>query len=70
MCMSAEENRRQAFELVGALLKSAPAYLTSEKGRWIWATGKLAAMVVRWARMDMSVRQEVRGIIESSKRRE
>ena len=67
-CMSSNEDRERSIELVRALLSQAPQHLTTASGRWIWVTGKLAAMVIRWSRMDMSIRQEVRGIIEKSRR--
>jgi len=66
--MSSNEDRERSIELVRALLSSAPQHLTTSSGRWIWVTGRLAAMVIRWSRMDMSIRQEVRGIIEKSRR--
>lgn len=65
--MSTEEDRRQSVELVSALLRLAPQHLTTATGRWIWVAGKLAAMIIRWGRMDWSIRQEVEALIEKSK---
>ena len=67
--MSQEEHRRASIELVSALLRLAPGRYTTEKGRWVWVTGKLASMIIRWSRMDMSVRQEVEAIKRESRRR-
>jgi len=66
--MSQEEHRRASIELVSALLRMAPGRYTTDKGRWVWVAGKLASMIIRWSRMDMSVRQEVQGIIKHSRR--
>jgi hypothetical protein len=66
--MSTEEDRRQSVELVSALLRLAPQHLTTASGRWIWVAGRLASMIIRWGRMDWSIRQEVQGIIEHSKK--
>jgi hypothetical protein len=67
--MSQEEHRRASIELVSALLRLAPGRYTTEKGRWVWVAGKLASMIIRWSRMDMSVRQEVEAIKRESRRR-
>jgi hypothetical protein len=66
--MSAEQHRRDTIELVEALLRKVPPKYTSERGRWVWVAGRLAGMIIRWSRMDMSIRQEVKGIIRASKR--
>lgn len=66
--MSAEQHRKDSKELVEALLRSVPPRYTTSYGRWVWVAGKLAGMIIRWSRMDMTVRQEVRAIIERSKR--
>lgn len=66
--MSREEHRRETIELVEALLRSVPPRYTGQYGRWVWVTGKLASMIIRWSRMDMTIRQEVRAIIRSSKK--
>ena len=65
--MSAEQHRQDSKELVEALLDSVPPRYTTSYGRWVWVAGKLAGMIIRWSRMDMTIRQEVRGIIRSSK---
>jgi hypothetical protein len=70
MYMSREEHRRETIELVTALLRSVPPHYTGQYGRWVWVTGKLAGMIIRWSRMDMTIRQEVRGIVRASKRGE
>ena len=64
--MSKQEHDRASIELVSALLRLAPGRYTTEKGRWVWVAGRLASMVIRWSRMDVSVRQEVKGIIRHS----
>ena len=66
--MSAEQHRKDTIELVEALLRSVPKRYTSSYGRWVWVAGKLAGMIIRWSRLDMTIRQEVRAIIERSKR--
>jgi hypothetical protein len=66
--MSAEQHRRDTIELVEALLRKVPPKYTSERGRWVWVAGRLAGMIIRWSRMDMSIRQEVKGVIRASKR--
>lgn len=68
MYMSREEHRKDTLELVEALLRSVPPRFTSSYGRWIWVTGKLASMIIRWSRLDMTIRQEVRAIIRASKK--
>ncbi len=68
MYMSAEQHRRDTIELVEALLRKVPPRYTGQYGRWVWVTGKLASMIIRWSRMDMTIRQEVRGIIRASKK--
>ena len=70
MYMSAEQHRRDTIELVEALLKTVPPRYTSSYGRWVWVAGKLAGMIIRWSRMDMTIRQEVKGIVKKSKERE
>jgi hypothetical protein len=67
--MSKQEHERASIELVSALLRLAPGRYTTEKGRWVWVAGKLASMVTRWSRMDVSVRQEVEAIKRESRRR-
>ena len=67
--MSKQEHNRDSIELVSALLRLAPRRYTTEKGRWVWVAGRLASMIIRWSRTDMSVRQEVEGIIRESGRR-
>lgn len=69
MCMSAEDHRK-TIELVTALLHSVPPRYTSNYGRWVWVAGKLAGMIIRWARMDMAIRQEVKNIVKASKRKQ
>ena len=69
MCMSKREHDQDSIALVTALLRLAPGRYTTEKGRWVWVAGKLASMIIRWSRLDMSVRQEVQGIIRDSARR-
>jgi hypothetical protein len=66
--MSAEQHRRDTIELVEALLRKVPPKYTSERGRWVWVAGRLAGMIIRWSRMDMSIRQEVKNVIRSSRR--
>ena len=68
--MSQEHHRRDSLELITALLRLAPHRYTTERGRWVWVAGKLAGMIIRWARMDMSIRSEIKSIIEQSKTRE
>jgi len=70
MYMSAEQHRRDTIELVEALLRKVPPRYTGQYGRWVWVAGKLAGMIIRWSRMDMTIRQEVRGVIRASKRGE
>jgi hypothetical protein len=67
--MSKREHDQDSIALVTALLRLAPRRYTTEKGRWVWVTGKLASMIIRWSRMDMSVRQEVEAIKRESRRR-
>jgi hypothetical protein len=67
--MSKREHDQDSIALVTALLRLAPGRYTTEKGRWVWVCGKLASMIIRWSRMDMTVRQEVQGIIRESRRR-
>ena len=69
MCMSKQEHERASIELVSALLRLAPGRYTSERGRWVWVAGRLASMVTRWSRLDVTVRQEVEGILRDSARR-
>lgn len=66
--MSQENHRRDSLELITALLRLAPRRYTSERGRWVWVSGRLASMIIRWARMDISIRQEIKSIIEQSKK--
>ena len=65
--MSKQEHNEDTRALIEALLASAPQRLTTSPGRWIWVAGKLAAMIIRWGRMDWSIRQEVQALIEKSK---
>lgn len=67
--MSREQHTRDTIELIEALLRSTPDHYTTSYGRWIWVAGRLAGMIIRWSRMDMSVRQEVQGIVEQSRRK-
>ena len=66
--MSTPEDHRRSQELVEALLRSVPPRYTTNYGRWVWVAGRLAGMIIRWARMDIAIRQEVRAVIERSKR--
>ena len=68
--MSAEQHRKDTIELIEALLRSVPPRYTTSYGRWVWVAGKLAGMIIRWSRMDMTIRQEVRGIVKRSRERE
>ena len=68
--MTSEQHRRDSRELVEALLAQVPQRYTTSYGRWVWVAGRLAGMIIRWSRMDMSVRQEVRAIIAQSKNEE
>ena len=70
MYMSAEQHRKDTIELIEALLRSVPKRYTSSYGRWVWVAGKLAGMIIRWSRLDMTIRQEVRGIVKRSRERE
>ena len=67
--MSSEQHRKDTIELIEALLRSVPKHYTNNYGRWVWVAGKLAGMIIRWSRMDIGIRQEVRGIVEHSKQR-
>jgi len=69
MCMSKREHDQDSIALVSALLRLAPSRYTTEKGRWVWVCGRLASMIIRWSRLDMTVRQEVEGILRDSRRR-
>lgn len=65
--MSKQEHDKDSIELVTALLKQSPDRYTTDKGRWVWVAGRLASMITRWSRMDISVREEVEAIKEHSK---
>lgn len=67
--MSSEKHREDTIELVKALLRMVPARYSSNYGRWVWVAGKLAGMIIRWSRMDIGIRQEVRAIVEHSKQK-
>ena len=69
MCMSKREHDQDSIALVSALLRLAPGRYTTEKGRWVWVAGRLASMIIRWSRLDMTVRQEVEAIKRDSARR-
>jgi len=69
MCMSKSQHDQDSTALVSALLRLAPSRYTSERGRWVWVAGRLASMVTRWSRLDVTVRQEVEGILRDSARR-
>lgn len=65
--MSNQKHREDTIELVSALLRIVPDKYTSDYGRWVWVAGRLASMIIRWSRMDIGIRQEIRAIVEHSK---
>ena len=67
--MRREDHYQATMDLITSLIARAPQQYTTEKGRWVWAAGRLASMLVKASHNDSELKRELTAIKQQASQR-